>query len=640
MDDAHMIKKTCTPLLANHLTKLFPTDKKPLVPLKDLSQIPFIFDTLSRKHHHHVIVYGSQSEPFNHLFLENVAHHFGDENIPKTLRDVAFYYLDIAQLLANAHDTDQIEADFIDFITTKSANHKKIILAINNIEILCDQHPETLAGNVAKHLRALLANEQWRIIAVAINPQQAAVAQHPWLKASFSTTRLSEPTTADSLAILKTFRDELENFHQVIIPDETFAYALSMANHYLSGLQTNLDKALQLLDSGAARASIAEKNETAAHKPVLTNAILANTVSSWTKIPLSHLQHNKFKAVEFIHGVQKTIFGQDAAINLIGLAMQYARIKLHIKSGPLCSLLFAGPPNVGKTETAFAIAEQLFGHKGALLRVNLDHTSIPASLTQVKVITHSDETQSPNLLEAIAQSPYAVVLLENINQAPPGTIDLFHDIFTHGYAMDGNGNKYDFRHAIVIITTTLGSERIISLTQPQPAHDSAQTLDLMQLVLNEQVQESSAPHHQANLSPQELAEEMMPALETYFSMNLLRQLNIIPFALLDYAGIEKIVRVKLKALTKQLETQFTIELTYSAEVIRFLVQETLWRGETTRPIDKTLEHHLYSCVAHELLAHMDDKNRPKRLQLQLNDVGQLLRCEFLPASDTTTLYQL
>jgi hypothetical protein len=171
MDDAHMIKKTCTPLLANHLTKLFPTDKKPLVPLKDLSQIPFIFDTLSRKHHHHVIVYGSQSEPFNHLFLENVAHHFGDENIPKTLRDVAFYYLDIAQLLANAHDTDQIEADFIDFITTKSANHKKIILAINNIEILCDQHPETLAGNVAKHLRALLANEQWRIIAVAINPQ-------------------------------------------------------------------------------------------------------------------------------------------------------------------------------------------------------------------------------------------------------------------------------------------------------------------------------------------------------------------------------------------------------------------------------------------------------------------------------------
>jgi ATP-dependent Clp protease ATP-binding subunit ClpA len=635
-----MAKKIHEPIIENHLLKLFPNEKKPLVPLKDLSQIPFIFDTLSRRQHHHVIMHGSQSDKFNQLYLENIAHHLGDENLPKALRDSAFYYLDIAKLIANAADCEQIETDFKTLTSTMAANHKLIILAINQIEILGMQQADTIPGCIAKHIRNLLANDQWRVIAVAVNPQQAAVGQHPWLKNSFSMTRLSEPTSADSLAILKTFRDDLENFHQVILPDETFAYALSMANHYLSGLQTNLDKALQLLDSGAARASTLEKNEVTGHKPVLTNSILANTVSSWTKIPLSHLQHNKFKSAEFTAGVQKTIFGQDAAIHLIGLAMQYARIKLQIKSGPLCSFLFAGPPNVGKTETALAIAEQLFGHKGALLRVNLDHTSIPASLAEVKVLAHADETQSPNLLEAIAQSPYAVVLLENINQAPPGTIDLFQDVFSHGFAMDSSGNKYDFRHAIVIITTTLGSERIITLTQPQPQHDSAQTLDLMQLVLNEQAQEASTPHHQANLSPQELSEEMMPALETYFSMNLLRQLNIIPFALLDYAGIEKIVRVKLKALAKQLESQFSIELTYSPEVVRFLVQETLWRGETTRPIDKTLEHHLYSCVAHELLAHMDDKNRPKRLQLQLNDAGQLLRCEFLQATETTTLYQL
>jgi ATP-dependent Clp protease ATP-binding subunit ClpA len=635
-----MAKKTREPILELHVKKLFPTEKKPVVPLKDLSQLPFIFDTLSRKDHHHVMVVGSMSDKFNQLYLENIAFHLQDEIIPRTLREAAFYHMDIAQLIANADDADQIENDFKTFISNMSAAHSKIILAFNQVDVLVNDNPETIKGCIAKHLRSLLNNAQWRLLAVAMNPQQLAVNQQPWLKASFATIRLSEPTTADALAILKTFREDLENFHQVILPDETFAYALSMANHYLSGQQTNLDKALQLLDSGAARASIQEKSEVASHKPVLTNSILANTVSNWTKIPLSHLQHNKFKATEFIQGIQKTIFGQDAAIHLIGLAMQYARIKLQIKTGPLCSFLFAGPPNIGKTETAFAIAEQLFGHKGALLRVNLDHTTIPATLADVKVIAPSDEVQSPNLLEAIAQSPYAVVLLENINQAPPGTIDLFQDIFAHGYAIDSSGNKYDFRHAIVIITTTLGSERIITLTQPQPGNDAAQTLDLMQLVLNEQAQDTTTHHHQANLSPQELAEEMMPALETYFSMNLLRQLNIIPFALLDYAGIEKIVRMKLKALTKQLETQFTIELTYSPEVVRFLVQETLWRGETTRPIDKTLEHNLYSCVAHELLAHMDDKNRPKRMQLQLNDAGQLLRCEFLTANEATTLYQL
>jgi ATP-dependent Clp protease ATP-binding subunit ClpA len=635
-----MAKKGHEPILENHLRKLYPTDKNTVVPLKDLSQLPFIFDTLSRKAHHHIALLGTNNEKFNFIFLENIAQYLNDDAVAKILRETTFYYLDLAQIIVNANDAEQVETDFKTFISSMAANHKRIILAVNQMDTLFEQNPDSIKGVIAKHLKSLIANEQWRLIAIG-HPQQLQIFnQHPWFKANFSNVRLGEPNAADSLAILKTFRDDLENFHHVIIPDESFAYALSMANHYLSGTQANLEKALQLLDSGAARASVLEKNEQG-HKPVLTNAILANTVSNWTKIPLSHLQHNKFKANEFMQGIQKTIFGQDAAIHLVALALQYARIKLQIKPGPLCSFLFAGPQNVGKSETAYAIAEQLFGHKGALLRVNLDKTATPTSLADIKVVMQTDELQSPSLLDAIAQSPYAVVLLENVNQAPPGIIDLFHDILTQGYAMDTHGNKYDFRHAIVIITTTLGAERIISLTQPQPSGDSAQTLDLMQLVLNEPTtQDTSSAPHQSNMSPQELAEEMMPALETYFSMNLLRHLNIVPFALLDYAGIEKIVRLKLKALTKQLDTHFTIELTYSPEVVRFLVQETLWRGETTRPIDKTLEHHLYSCVAHELLSHIDDKNRPKRLQLQLNDSGQLLRAEFLQSADTSTLYQL
>jgi ATP-dependent Clp protease ATP-binding subunit ClpA len=633
-----MAKKLHEPILEKHLKILFPTDKKNVVPLKDLSQLPFIFDTLSRKDHHHLVILGTNSEKFNFIFLENIAQYLNDDNIAKALREATFYYLDIAQIIAGASNADQVDADFKTFITNTGASQKRIILAVNQLDTLFADQPETIKGTIAKHLKTLLANEQWRVITIGHHQNQHSFNQYAWFKSNFSTVRLGEPNSSDSLAILKTFRDDLENFHHVIIPDESFAYAFSMANHYLSGNQANLEKALQLLDSGAARASVLEKNEQG-HKPVLTNAIIATTISNWTKIPLSHLQHNKFKAAEFMQGVQKTIFGQDAAIHLIALALQYARIKLQIKPGPLCSFLFAGPPNVGKSETAYAIAEQLFGHKAALLRINLDKTSSPTSLADIKVITQSDETQSPSLLDAIAQSPYAVVLLENVNQVAPGTIDLFHDILTQGYAMDTHGNKYDFRHAIVIITTTLGSERIISLTQRQPSHETAQTLDLMQLVLNESPQDTAVPH-QSNMSPQELAEEMMPALETYFSTNLLRHLNVVPFALLDYAGIEKIVRLKLKGLAKQLDTHFSIELTYSPEVVRFLVQETLWRGETTRPIDKTLEHHLYSCVAHELLAHIDDKNRPKRLQLQLNDAGQLLRAEFLQSADTTTLYQL
>jgi ATP-dependent Clp protease ATP-binding subunit ClpC len=452
------------------------------------------------------------------------------------------------------------------------------------------------------------------------------------LSAFFANIKLHEPNSTDTFNLLKALRDELEKFHHVVIPDETRMYGLSMANHYLSG-QQGMEKTLQLIDSAAARIGAQQQDD----KPVVTNSALAHIIASWTHIPVTHLQHNKFKAFDFMQSLQKSIFGQDAAISLIALALQYARIKLHNKTGALVSFLFAGPPHVGKTETALCIAEQLFGHKNALLRISLDKNSHPLSLAEIRVSTPGEET-TMSLYEAIQQTPYAVVLLENINHAPHGTLDLFYDLLMQGCTQDEKGNKYDFRHAIVIITTTLGAERIIRLTQPAATSDAAQAVDLMQLVLNEPVQDNAAPQ-QPNLSPQELCEEMMPALQTYFSPTLLRQLNIVPFTLLDYAGIEKIVRLKLKALAKQLDNNFGIELIYTPEVTRFLVQENLWRGEATRPIDKTLEQHLYSCVAHELLTHMEDKSRTKRLQLQLNDAGQLLRCEFMMPAEAS-MYQL
>jgi ATP-dependent Clp protease ATP-binding subunit ClpA len=633
-----MAKKIRELNIEKYFTTLFPTDKKTPPPLKETPQIPFILDTLGRKEHHHILLFGTPSEKYNMSFLESIAFHLADENVPKTLRESHFWQWDIAALLTSGSDAAAVEQSFKAFTSSICASNKRILLAINHIGPLLNAPTTPLAEAVGELLKTLVADPQFRILVVSNTVNQRTLQQHPDIAQSFSGIKLNEPSHNDALAILKTSRDELENFHHVIIPDETFAYALSMANHYLSGQQLSLDKALQLLDSGAARASALERNEQTGHKPVLTNSLLANIVSSWTKIPLSHLQHNKFKANDFIQAVQKNIFGQDPAINVIGLALQYARLKLQTKVGPLCSFLFAGPPNVGKTETAFAIAEQLFGFKGALLRVSLDKSYRPASLSEIKVMTHADENYCLSLFEAIQQSPYAVVLLENVNQAPPGTMDLFHDILMQGQASDDLGNKYDFRHAIVIITTTLGADRIITLTQPQPSNDAAQTLDLMQLVLNEPTTDTPPPQ-QTNLSPQELCEEMMPALETYFSSKLLRQLNIVPFSLLDYTPIEKIIRLKLKALAKQLDGSYGIELAYSPEVVRFLVQETLWRGETTRPIDKTLEQHLYSCVAHELLSHSEDKTKPKRLQLQLNDAGQLLRCEFVATAEAT-LYQL
>jgi ATP-dependent Clp protease ATP-binding subunit ClpA len=621
-----MAKRQREPVLAKHTRTLFSTNSKknPLI-LKDHPQIPVILDTLSRKEKHHIFLQGSSSDIFNVAFLESIALRLTEEQTPKILRDAYFFYLDIASLALSRAEPEHLEQDLAALYNEISAGNKRVILALNQIEPLLTAETDTNLACIGKFIKSILTDEKWRFIIITNSVNEPDISRQIHFNHFFHAIKLNEPNAIESLAVLKTFHRDLEDFHHVVIPQETFSYTLNMANHYLGG-EAILEKALQLLDSGAARTSTIERDDPSGKfKPVLTNTILANVVSSWTQIPLSHLQGNKFKASDFVQSLQHQIFGQESALSLMGLVLQYARMKLQSKAGPLCSFLLVGPPNVGKKETAYAMAEQLFGNKNALLHINLDKTQAPRSLSDLKVIYKSEQNRQTSLLAAIQQTPYAVVLLENINHAPPGTIDLFQDIMTQGYALDHQGNKYDFRHAIVVITTTLGADRIASLNQPQPA-------DLMQLVLDECSHDAAVPHQQY-LSQQELCEEVLPALEPYFSSKLLHHLNIIPFVPLDYTALEKIIRSKIKALAKQLDSSFGIELNYAPEVIRFLVQESLWRGKNHRPVDKILEQHLYFCVTHEVLLHMEDKNRSNRLSLQLNDSGQFLLCEFASQSE-------
>ncbi len=572
----------------------------------------------------------STSDIYNFAFLENFAHQLNDEHLPKSLREATLLFLDMKNLAAQDAEPEDIAKEFSAFYEEMNQANRCIILAITH----ADCFSSDALSMFYKKFNSILSDNKWRVIALST---QASLSDDIYLDNYFTKLKLPDPNTADCSAILKSYRDDLEDYHHVIIPDDSFSTALHLAEQYLNGQEPLLERSLKLLDSAASRASMLERTDQPAQsKPIVTFAVLAKIISNWTQIPLSHLQTNKFKSADLINDLQKNIFGQEIALNLIGLVLQHARIRLQKKSGPLCSLLFAGPPNVGKTETAYAIAEHLFGHKGALLQVQIDRGYTPASLAEVQVLRQTNEHHS-NLYDAIQTSPFAVVLFENISQQSVSLLNLFQDIFHYGYAIDELGRKYDFRHAIIIMTTTLGSERIVNLAQPSSSHETSQPLDLIQLVLNEQRNEPV--HHPQQLSPQEMCEEMLPALETSFSPSLLHQFNIVPFALLEYSGLEKIIRLKLKNFAAQLHSQYGIELSYAPEIIRFLVQESLWRGALKKSIEKVLQQHLYSCVANELVNFTDEKNRPKRLLLQLNDSGQLLRCEFMSPGDAI-LYKL
>lgn len=595
-------------------------------PFKDHPQIPFIFDTLSRHERHHLGLITTCSEKIVYALCQTLAQHITTGHVPRTLQHCHFIYFDMARFNVCSLTKEHIAKDFLELTHYLHTHNKRAILVINQSHFL-NNSSQVPIFSFWQSVNSILFDQAWRVILFAHPKDQHRFIE---LKDYFSVAHFIYPQKNEQLALLKNHRAHLENFHQVIISDETISNAYTMAAHYLPG-QSCFDKTLELLDSAAARASTQPSTD-ATHKAIVSTHLLAQVVSSWTHIPLTHLQHNKIQAQKFVEVIRKQLFGQDTAIHYIASLLQNACINLQDSHGPLCSLLFVGATSVGKTTMAYAIAEHLFGHKNALLRVDLNHAQY-RSLDEIKISTDKNELGHATLFSAIQQTPYAVVLIEDIDQMDTDTFNLFKDIFLNGIVFDKQGNAYDFRYAVLIATTRYASESIHDLTTTHRSDDSSKPLDLMQLILNEPSHDNT-PHHHMHLTPQELCDELLPKLTQHFSSAFLQKLHVVPFVPLDYAALEKIIQLKIKTLAQHLHTHFGIELKYAPEIIKFLAHEAFWRKTNTKSLENLMDQYLYSCIAHAILLQAENKNRPKRLLVQLNDSGQLLRCEFITSNET------
>lgn len=611
-------------IFANYAIRLSQADS---LPLKDHPQLQLMVDILSRQQHHHILLTNCMAKKIQLAIIASLQQHLATNSIPKTLQNTHFIYFDITRFGLAIEKPEEIERDFHTLCTEIRAKNQQVIFIINQIEPLFSQDYKTPLGYLGKFLKSILAEAQWRLIIVAPDEPKLSFSSFAEF---FTYLPFIEPTKTEKIALLKSSRAELEEFHQVTLLDEIFNAALDMANYYLPD-GSYLDSALELLDSAAARASATAINKPAEHKPIVTSNHLALILTSWTRIPLAHLQNPHFQIVKFIEVMQQCIFGHDTAIQAIGSLLQTINLKLRSKPGPRCSFLFAGPACTGKAALAEAIADYLFGHKNALLHINF--TTSSCTLNQLKVTV---ENRCLDLLTAVAQKPYAVLLLENIDQCAPGLIENFKTVFAYGYILNSENKKVDFHNTIIIMTTTVGADCIINLTHAAP--EKNKTLDLLQLVLNESVRDIN--HHSLQqFSLPELRDEMIGTLAAHFSSDFLQYIHTIPFISLDYTSLEKIMHAKIKMLTKHLLTHFNIELTYAPEVIKFLAQEALWQRSNIKSLDNWLEQQLHSCITHEILMQAEKKGSSNQLVVQLNENGQSLRCEFIISSETT-LYNL
>jgi ATP-dependent Clp protease ATP-binding subunit ClpA len=595
------------------------------IPFKNHPQIPFIIDSLCRRERHHIAFISQQSDKIHQALLKALAEHISTAPMPKTLKNCRFIYFDAIKFSNSFVSKEKIADDFQALISELKNQQQRIIFAINQIDFLTHDDSHLSITYLNHLLKQIATHDEWRLLTfISEKNSLNKLNIHPL----FSVTHLIEPRQDELIALLKIYRTPLQNFHQTIISDEVIVHAYTLATHYLPG-HSHFDKTLELLDSAAARASLLNQDDNP-QKTLVTSHFLAEVISHRTQIPITHLHNTQFQVGKFVETLRKNVFGHDAAINSMASLLQNACIKLQDNSGPLCNFLLVGPHDVGKTEMVYAMAAHLFGSENAVLHVNLNRAGYN-SLADIKIFPRSNENSETNLLSAISEMPYAIVLIEDIDQVQQDTFGLMKGIFDRGFLLQQN-NKYDFRHAIIIATTRVTSEQMNNALVAIHPEENTKAVDLMQLVLNEHVQDS-LQQNTSYLSPQELCDELMPKLIEHFPETLLQKFNIIPFVPLDYAAFEKIIRAKIKMLARRLHNSFGIELSFAPEVIKFLAHEALWRKTNIKSLDKLLDQHLYSTVTHEILLHAEDKDRSKRLLIQLNESGQLLRAEFLTSNE-------
>lgn len=589
------------------------------IPFKDHQQFPIIMDILSRKECHHALLCASFPQKLRISFLEGLLKYLTYEHIPIPLRDAELIYLDIENLIITKAMQKSIEKDIRSLCDALYVGKKYQLFALPSTKPLKSKKTDEF---LRRQLKILITHPYCRFIIFTNHKEQP---DQTTFSDQFSFLQITPPSELDIIMIIKHQRLEIENFHHVIIPEELLVHAYSLAERYLSAYDT-LGNALLLLDSAAARASTSDVIDNQQHKPILTMNLLTSVLSSWTQIPESHLEINQFKISEFTQQMEQRVFGQDPAITIIGHELQQAKARLQLKSGPFCSFLFAGCIHSGKKTMALALVEQLFNQPNMLFYAQFARAPINLqSLIEIK-LERSKDRQYAELGDVIRQKPYAVILFENIEHASPIIVDGLYEILTTGLLHDYNGNEFNFRQAIIILSTQLGGTRLNELSHSFAVNDEIEPVDLMQLVMNEKKLYDLSMHQ--HYSPQELVNEITPEIYSQLPQSLSRHVCLVPFLPLTKVSIEKIIHLKVKQLAKQLESRHGIELSYAPEVIRYLANEVLLKNNASTNTEKVIKQ-LYFCVEQAVLSQLDNKNRSNQLILQLNETGQLLRCDWL-----------
>nr|WP_314491384.1 type VI secretion system ATPase TssH [uncultured Pseudomonas sp.] len=323
------------------------------------------------------------------------------------------------------------------------------------------------------------------------------------------------------------------------------------------------------------------QGETPLILPTVDYQAVASVVADWTGIPVGRMARNEIETVlNLDRHLAQRIIGQDHALQMIAKRIQTSRAGLDNPNKPIGVFMLAGTSGVGKTETALALAEALYGGEQNLITINMSEFQEPHTVSTLKGAPpgYVGYGQGGVLTEAVRRRPYSVVLLDEVEKAHPDVHELFFQVFDKGVMEDGEGRQIDFRNTLILLTTNAGTDLLAQLCK-----DPAALPD-----------------------PDSVARQLRGPLLEIFPPALLGRLVTIPYYPLSDAMLKAITRLQLERIRARVEHTHKVALSYDEAVVDLIVSRCTETESGGRMIDAILTNGLLPDMSREFLTRLLD----------------------------------
>ncbi|NCT56074.1 AAA domain-containing protein [bacterium] len=565
--------------------------------------------------------------------VEGLAQRIVDNNIPETLRGKKVISLDMASLIAGAAHRGVFEKRLKDIIKEIQDAKGQIILFIDELHTVVGAGAAEGAVDAANILKPFLARGDMQLIgATTLDEYRKRIEKDAALERRFQTVLVKEPTIKEAKLILEGLIPRYETHHQVKYKKSAINAAVDLSSKYINEKYLP-DKAIDLIDEAGAKVRLStvvepdnlkqvneqleklnvekkkttdaqrlskiEKETEDLHKvklelidlwtktklekvPVVTKYDIAAVISESTGIPLEQLSvEEREKLLKLEANLKNHVVGQDAAVDVVSSAIRRSRSGLKDPNRPIGTFLFLGPTGVGKTELAKALVKELYGDESMLVRIDMTeygekHTTSRLVGSPPGYVGYDDAGQ---LTEVVRRRPFSVVLLDEIEKAHSDVYNLLLQIMDDGRLTDGQGRTVNFKNAIIIMTSNVGTE----------------TLKREEIGFGKSGESSVRSH-------EKIEHNLNKILSDKFKPEFLNRLDeIVVFKELAKEQIQQISKIQLKKVEKMLKDQRVL-FEFDDSVIKYVADKAFDPDFGARPIKRFIQKNISDEISQMLIS--------------------------------------